>query len=71
MKEYWNKPDLTKQALTPDFWFRTGDVAIIDKEGYIYIVDRIKDIIIRGKFISIILIVTLKKRWRKYFMCRG
>ena len=34
--------------MTPDAWFRTGDVAIMDKENYIYIVDRAKQIIIRG-----------------------
>ena len=36
------------QALTKDGWFRTGDVALINEDGFIFIVDRIKDIVIRG-----------------------
>jgi len=48
MKEYFKNPKATAQALTPDFWFKTGDIAEIDNDGYIYILDRAKDIIIRG-----------------------
>eukprot|EP00041_Stephanoeca_diplocostata_P038471 m.1518618 g.1518618 ORF g.1518618 m.1518618 type:complete len:307 (+) comp25221_c3_seq11:3760-4680(+) len=48
MLEYWNKPEKTKEVLTPDGWFRTGDIAQIDDEEFIYIVDRKKDIVIRG-----------------------
>jgi long-chain acyl-CoA synthetase len=44
---YWNRPDANLQAFT-DGWFHTGDVAYIDDEGFVFIVDRIKDIIIRG-----------------------
>jgi long-chain acyl-CoA synthetase len=44
---YWNRPEANAQAFVGD-WFRTGDVALIDDEGYLYIVDRIKDLIIRG-----------------------
>jgi long-chain acyl-CoA synthetase len=46
--EYWNRPDATADSFTDDGWFRTGDVAYLDDEGYLYIVDRIKDLIIRG-----------------------
>ena len=44
---YWNNPQANAQAFDGD-WFRTGDGAVIDAEGYLYIVDRIKDLIIRG-----------------------
>ena len=45
---YHNLPDETEKALTPDGWFRTGDLGKMDEENYVYIVDRIKDMIIRG-----------------------
>jgi long-chain acyl-CoA synthetase len=47
VRGYWNRPDDTAQAFTRG-WFHTGDVARIDEEGFIYIVDRLKDVIIRG-----------------------
>ena len=47
MKGYWNKPEETRAAI-PDGWFRTGDIASVDEDGYYTIVDRTKDIIIRG-----------------------
>ncbi|HKI73470.1 MAG TPA: long-chain fatty acid--CoA ligase [Pseudomonadales bacterium] len=47
MKEYWNRPDATRDTLV-DGWLRTGDVAVMDNEGFVYIQDRIKDMIISG-----------------------
>jgi long-chain acyl-CoA synthetase len=47
-KEYWNRPDATAAAFTSDGYFRTGDIGYLDEEGYLFIVDRKKDIIIRG-----------------------
>lgn len=47
MKEYWNRPEATRDTLV-DGWLRTGDVAIMDEEGFVYIQDRIKDMIISG-----------------------
>ncbi len=47
MKEYWNRPDATAETIV-DGWLKTGDVASIDDEGFIYIEDRIKDMIISG-----------------------
>ena len=45
---YWNAPQANATAFVDGDWFRTGDVATIDDEGFLYIVDRIKDLIIRG-----------------------
>ena len=49
MKEYLNKPEATAEALRGG-WLHTGDLARVDKDGYIYIVDRIKELIIRGGY---------------------
>ncbi|MDP6415875.1 MAG: long-chain-fatty-acid--CoA ligase [Gammaproteobacteria bacterium] len=48
MLEYWNRPEATAETITADGWLRTGDVACVDEEGFIYIQDRIKDMIISG-----------------------
>ena len=45
---YWKRPEANAQAFVDGDWFRTGDVAFIDDEGFLFIVDRIKDLIIRG-----------------------
>src|SRR4029077_12465915 len=47
MKGYWNRPDATAEVMV-DGWFHTGDVGIRDKDGYFFIVDRKKDMIISG-----------------------
>jgi acyl-CoA synthetase (AMP-forming)/AMP-acid ligase II len=45
---YWNNEEATTAAFTTDLYFRTGDLGYLDEDGYLYIVDRKKDIIIRG-----------------------
>jgi long-chain acyl-CoA synthetase len=50
MKGYWNRPDATAEVLDDDGWFRTGDMATVDDDGYFFIVDRKKDMIIRGGY---------------------
>jgi len=48
MQGYWNKPEQTKVALPGDGWLRTGDGAYMDDKGYLFIVDRVKDMIVTG-----------------------
>ena len=50
MKGYWNKPEETKNTFTEDGYLRTGDIAIMDDEGYFFIVDRLKDMIITNGY---------------------
>ncbi|AYE94637.1 long-chain fatty acid--CoA ligase [Mycobacterium paragordonae] len=50
MKGYWNLPDATRATITGDGWLNTGDVGRVDEDGYFYIVDRTKDLIIRGGY---------------------
>lgn len=50
MRGYWNKPEETRDALTDDGWFKTGDMALIDEDSFIKIVDRKKDLIIVSGF---------------------
>ena len=47
VKGYWGKPEATAEAFG-DGWFKTGDLARVDDEGFVYIVDRAKDMVIRG-----------------------
>jgi long-chain acyl-CoA synthetase len=49
MKGYWRNPEATAAAI-PDGWFRSGDLARVDEDGYFFIVDRKKELIIRGGY---------------------
>jgi len=49
MKGYWNRPDATAETIR-DGWFHSGDLARVDEDGYYFIVDRKKDMIIRGGY---------------------
>ncbi|MBD2891452.1 Long-chain-fatty-acid--CoA ligase FadD13 [Actinomadura sp. RB99] len=48
MKGYWGMAEATASALSADNWFRTGDAGYLDEDGYLYIHDRVKDMIISG-----------------------
>ncbi len=48
MQGYWNRPDATAEALTADGWFRSGDAGYMDEAGYVFLQDRIKDMIVSG-----------------------
>lgn len=50
MKGYWKRPEETKEILQEDGWLSTGDIAKMDEDGYFYILDRKKDMIIAGGF---------------------
>ena len=47
MLGYWNQPELTRQTLV-DGWVRTGDAGYMDEEGFVFLVDRVKDMIVSG-----------------------
>lgn len=48
LTEYWKRPDATAEAVDEDGWFRTGDAGYVDEDGYFYLYDRIKDMIVTG-----------------------
>ena len=48
MKGYWNDPEKTAEAVDPGGWMHTGDLAVMDDAGYVNIVGRLKDMVIRG-----------------------
>src|SRR5437588_2623278 len=48
MLGYWNEPDKTAEAIDPARWMHTGDLAVMDSDGYLNITGRIKDMVIRG-----------------------
>ncbi len=50
MKGYWRRPDATADVLDADGWFRTGDMGRVDADGYFFIVDRKKELVIRGGY---------------------
>jgi long-chain acyl-CoA synthetase len=50
MAGYWKRPDLTAEMIDDEGWARTGDLGLLDEEGYLHIVDRKKDVIVSGGF---------------------
>ena len=48
MAGYWKNPEETAKAITPDKWFKSGDAGYVDADGYVYIHDRVKDMIVSG-----------------------
>jgi acyl-CoA synthetase (AMP-forming)/AMP-acid ligase II len=48
MREYWNRPEATAETIDGDGWLRTGDAGYTDEQGYFYLHDRVKDMIISG-----------------------
>lgn len=50
MAGYWKRPEETSHTLLPGGWLRTGDIGTVDPDGYIFLVDRIKDVILAGGY---------------------
>jgi fatty-acyl-CoA synthase len=48
MKGYWRRPEATAAAIDGEGWFHTGDVGYLDEDGFLYIADRVKDMVITG-----------------------
>jgi acyl-CoA synthetase (AMP-forming)/AMP-acid ligase II len=48
MQGYYNNPDATRRVVSPDGWLRTGDLGFVDREGYLFVTGRLKDLIIVG-----------------------
>jgi fatty-acyl-CoA synthase len=48
MKGYWNKPEATAAAIDAEGWFHTGDIGYLDDDGFLFIADRVKDMVITG-----------------------
>lgn len=48
MKGYWNRPDATAEAIDAEGWFHSGDIGYLDAEGYLFVCDRVKDMVISG-----------------------
>ncbi|GAA1906895.1 AMP-binding protein [Williamsia serinedens] len=48
MLGYWDNPEMTAEAIDPDGWMHTGDIGVMDTDGYVAVTGRIKDMVIRG-----------------------
>jgi long-chain acyl-CoA synthetase len=48
MAGYWQRPEATAEAISADDWLRTGDIGVLDRDGYLTVIDRAKDTIISG-----------------------
>ncbi|MEP5566978.1 MAG: long-chain fatty acid--CoA ligase [Halioglobus sp.] len=48
MKGYWNRPDATASAIDSEGWFHSGDIGYLDEDGFLFICDRLKDMVISG-----------------------
>jgi long-chain acyl-CoA synthetase len=50
MRGYWHEPEATADVISPDGWLSTGDVGYLDEDGYLFLVDRKKEIVVRGGY---------------------